>query len=301
MKQMINYIFYNNFKKNVIKNRNIILQDQMRSMKNVVFYDKKEERSFSGNNYFLHKCQKPVFIGELKKKYSYQQPFFNILENAYLVGKHATVIWNNKIILDSILGSKGYLIYKSDIRSLRFQKLKAREKIYDTVLSLVNCINGSYFHWVAEALPLLESLFVYEKMYPKEKVYIVVNAPVPSFIFEWLDMFGIEKERIIPWQLSKVKVKKLIMPSVRYYRLETMDKLWARHLFPKSVFDFIRENIHNNMEHTLSENQYSRKVYLSRNDSDRNVANEDELEAFLKKWEFLPDLPASTKRTTLCP
>lgn len=283
VKDVIHYLMYNKFKNKLLSGELTISRLELLQY-NSKYYTQDENIEIIQNKYYIHHSENsPDFIDEFKGQYKYDGSFYTILNNVNLCGKFATGKYNNKFIEETTLGSKGYLVYKNDLRSLKFNHFYKNELTLNYALSLVNCLNNNYYHFVTEALPLIEA---YKKFHNENKstnVNIIINSNAPTFVYEWLKLLGINKEQIIEWNYKKITVRNCILPSLRYLRLEDKhNQIWAKHLYPKSIFNFLQKEM---SQYKKTRNK--RKVYLSREDAlDRKVLNQNELDIFLKDNNF---------------
>jgi len=149
---------------------------------------------------------------------------------------------------------------------------------FDTVCSLVNHWSKNYYHWIMDCLTRIEGIEYYQKQ-TGCKPLLIINSHPTSWQIESLKILGYQPEDYIEWNISKVKVKKLVVPSFR------RQGEWVA---PSSLY-WLRERILNNLP--ISEgNQisYSPNIYISRaKASGRRVINEDEVMEFLKPLGFV--------------
>lgn len=282
MKAKLLQLFFKKYYSKIDTGESVITSKQLAAFSNSVCYEKGQNISFDYPNYFFHPEDKTAYwIEDLKKTTSYQGSFYSVLQNATLIGENATVIHHGKIILDSFFNSKGYLKKNGERWHLRYPYLFKTEKKIDCAMSLCNGLNHSFFHWLTEAMPLLEALFLFEKDNLDIEVKLIVpNSP---FVEPYLNLLGIESKRLIFWNYTKVKVITLVVPSLRYARLESHKGDWAQHIYTKSSFDFLRDRlkISDSAIHTKN------KIYVSRKDvGSRLLKNEAELEIFLQKFGY---------------
>jgi len=266
-------IIYNNLK--------LITTTKLSKYSDSVQYAKETQLSINNPNYQIAGIdseKQPSWISLLKKDYDYRGSYYKVFHDVYLMGKSATAIYKGKIILDSILNSKGYLYLKSDKRHLLFYPFFKTNKAVPVAISLCNPLNGTFYHWLTEAVPMLEALKKHQTEHPKEKIHIIVNYPTPNFIIEYLNLLGFKQDIILSNKYNKIKVKKYIQSTIRFHQVEfsNQDK-WHINLYPQSTFDFLRE-----ISTPIVEN-LPKKVYISREDASRKVLNEEELINIIKE------------------
>lgn len=217
-----------------------------------------------------------IFTGDFDLK----APVYTLHNKAYLIGVNAVVVSrHNNILLESTLNSKGYLNKTGDAKYLmNVSKFETQEN-YDIAISLVNILSRSYFHWLIEVMPLLQSYFEYVKRHdvsPK----IIINSNPANYQLEYLKLIGISTENIIIWDCKKAIVKTLIVPSLRFERLQ-VDEFWAWHLYSKKALNWVSSSL------TFPRNDNPRydKIYLSRKDS-RIVVNDQYFQRRIEEYGF---------------
>lgn len=275
LKLVIQKLIYGSFENKIAKGSIIITQQELRTSQETHFYDTKAPLHIENIHYKIVGTEKtPTWIPDFTIPRLYLGSSYSMIQNALLVGKHGTVIFNGKIVMDSILNSIGYLINKSEKRLIRFHRWLPIKKSYDLGISLANCLSNSYFHWLGETLPMLESYEKYTATNPDSNPVIFVNKNPPRFVIEYLALMGIKKNRIVNLSSSKIIVKSLIVPSTRFFALKNNHDYWNRHIYPKSAFDYLRKKL---LLKTQNTNQPS-KIYLSRKYAElRSVCNEADI------------------------
>lgn len=286
VKGWLKKVVYWNFERRAKAEKSVITQNDLRSFQETHFYETDKELVFVPDNFSLVATESiPSWITDLSKSRTYKGSSFTVLKNAFIVGKHGTVIYEGKAVLDSALNSLGYLLDKNEKRLIRFQKYLPINSTYPMGISLANSLSNSYFHWVAETLPMLEALKIFEKQNEySERVSVFITEHPPPYVYEYLALFNIAKERIVSLSSEKILVSKLIVPSTRFYALQNPHDYWSRHIYPKSAFDFLRNEL---LRKFNKVNTQQKKILLSREDAaSRNVVNQKDLEELLKKHDY---------------
>lgn len=241
------------------------------------------------DHYRIHGLPTPPLLAALAGEQADPGAFLAVLPEAELVGRHATAVWQSRVVLESVLGSTGYLLHHNDPRALLVRRVLPLQQRWPTALLLANHLNANYFHWVAEALPLLEALDQAPALgvAPSEPL-IVVNAPVPAFVWQWLELFGIAPARVRSWSHSRVRVERLLLPSLRYGRLCDEHPDWGRHLYPRWALEFVRRRaLAAVAEQRLSVEEPLRRVFLSRpSNGARGLLNHEAVAACLRRHGY---------------
>ncbi len=242
------------------------------------------------DHYHIHRMEPPPLLAALAAEHPDPGSFLAVLPQAELVGRHATAVWRGRVVLESMLGSPGYLLQHGDPRALLLRRWLPQQEHWPIALSLANHLNGNYFHWVAEALPLLEALEHAPALgISASEPLLVVNAPVPSFVWQWLEIFGIDPTRVRPWSCRRAQVDRLLVPSLRYGRLCNEHPLWGRHLYPRWALDFVRQKALAAVAgQPLCVIERCRRVFLSRprTGGGRGLLNHTEVAACLQRHGY---------------
>lgn len=232
----------------------------------------------------------PPLLAALAGEHADPGSFLAVLAQAELVGRHATAVWRGRVVLESVLGSPGYLLQHGDPRALLLRRCLPIKQRWPIALSLANHLNSNYFHWVAEALPLLEALEQAPALgISTSEPLLVVNAPVPGFVWQWLEIFGIDPTRVRPWSDGRARVERLLMPSLRYSRLTAEHPLWGRHLYPRWALEFVRQRALAAIANLpFRVNEPCRRVFLSRprTGGSRGLVNHTEVAVCLERHGY---------------
>lgn len=281
MRKLLLKILFKNYFSKIDDDTIIFSQKDLINHNESICYEKKSELSFDYKNYDIYPSE--IILDwklQLSHEHDFQGAYYLCLDNAELIGKNGTVIYKNQIVIDSILNSKGYLKKHGEHKLVNFRHFFKTDESFEYGISLVNCLNHSFFHWVIEAMPLIQALFHFEERNQNiSGIKIFVSNESPCFVFQYLSLLGFDEARIIKLKGNKIKVKNLIQPTVRYYRLTSHNGDWAQHLFPKSLFSFLRDRLIN--ESSVSD--LPKKIYVSRADvKQRGVQNEEQLVSLLE-------------------
>jgi hypothetical protein len=241
------------------------------------------------DHYRLHGMAPPPLLAALDGVHPDPGAFLAVLPGAELVGRHATAVWRGRVVLESVLGSPGYLLQHGDPRALVLRRwLPVRER-WPSALVLANPLNGNYCHWVCEALPLLEALEQAKPLdLPGPEPLVVVNGPLPPFVLPWLEVFGIGPESVRLWSPQRLRVGRLLVPSLRYGRLCLEHPHWGRHLYPRWALEFVRRRALAGLGPSFQLGGAGpQKVFLSRPRSGaRGLANHNAVAACLLRHGF---------------
>lgn len=146
----------------------------------------------------------------------YPAPFVLDIQDGKILGRHALVTTDdNQIIAESLFNhlpyieafSSGQIHYPQTASELIKQMTYHAD--YEIVFVLANYFENAFYHWMLESLPRLWLLQEYQQMTGYD-VPILLSHPLPEFVKESLDIFGIKD--VIFWDATRAKANNLLMP-----------------------------------------------------------------------------------------
>jgi hypothetical protein len=160
----------------------------------------------------------------------------------------------------------------------------------DTAIPLLHRWARNYSHWTEEWLTQFEGLRHYCERTGTQPTIIVPPDP-PSFVPESLAVLGYCEDDYIEWDYERLRVRRLVLPSIRRFRSDTSDD----YVRMPSGLRWLRDTILENVE-LPAPGAYPSKLFISREDADvRRIVNRDEVESTLAKRGFetvvLSELP----------
>ena len=243
-------------------------------------YGSEEIVSITGEHYEVLGGEDVIWRAQFTETTIFEAPYYTVHHNAVLVGHYAVAISrDDEVLLESSLNSKGYLMKTGDGKVIQKQFKMESHTTLDVAFSLVNVLSKSYFHWVYEVLPTLEAYFFYIQNGGKTPK-LILDKEAAAFQMEYLKLLGIEEESIYYWPGGKVEIQALVLPSLRYNRLE-VDDFWGWHFYSRSGLQWLSETIRERSVRS----SYPQKVYIPRRDN-RRVLNNSELANFLVMQGF---------------
>ncbi|MUL38122.1 glycosyltransferase family 61 protein [Gloeocapsopsis dulcis] len=215
--------------------------------------------------------------------FTLEKPFVFEAINAELVGSQAIGFDQDKnLIQETVIGknskSLNTLISRLSTRTLLSQKIPSFGSQQDTVYSLVNHFSGGYYHWITDSLCRLEGVEYYQQQTGRKPLLLIGTDP-PKWKIESLKLLGYEPEDCILWDKSRMRVKRLIVPSFRR----------EGNLLSPLACQWLRQQMMSNLPDVDSTNiSFSSRIYIKRTQKmGRNVINEDELMAALAPFGFV--------------
>jgi hypothetical protein len=213
--------------------------------------------------------------------FTLKKPFVSEVANAELIGPTAVGFdEDGNIISQTVVPEKrGGVELALSTRSLILKTLPSLGvPELDTVCSLVNCWGKNYFHWLVECLTRIEGSEYYQEQTGRKPVLIIDSNP-PNWKIESLRLLGYELDDCISWNKSRIKVKRLVVPSFRReeYQISPTACRWLSQRIISNLPDVGTENL-----------SFSSKIYISRSKAaGRRVINEDDVLKALTPFGFV--------------
>ncbi|MES1021721.1 glycosyltransferase family 61 protein [Gloeocapsa sp. BRSZ] len=217
-------------------------------------------------------------------KFTLEKPFVIEVPNAELVGSQAVGFDRDKnLIKETVIGKNSkplsVLISRLSTRTLLSQKIPSfGTPQVDTAYSLVNHFSNGYFHWITDTLCRIEGVEYYQQQTGIKPLFLLEANP-PQWKVESLKLVGYDVHDCIPWNKSRLKVKRLIVPSFRR----------DGNLISPSACQWLRQRMMSNLPDVSSRNiSSSSRIYIKRTQKmGRNIINEDELMEALAPFGFV--------------
>jgi hypothetical protein len=225
----------------------------------------------------------PADVADVDGEYVLHRPFLGVLEDASLVGPYPLAVADRRVVLDATISPEVTLLnvlYGGiDAVSTRLNGSQWEDRArFESAILLFNCWNSGYFHWVTETLTRLEAVEAYREL-TGEQPTLIVGPDFGGFQRETLELLGYGPDDWVEWSYWRASVDRLVVPSSP--RHETHGEI-----APATV-EWLRDEMRNRVSGRVDPEQFSRLVYVSRNDADRRrVSNEDALMEALEPLGF---------------
>ncbi|MFC5366499.1 glycosyltransferase family 61 protein [Salinirubrum litoreum] len=222
-------------------------------------------------------------VRALDGEYVIPQPFVGVAEDARLVGPYPFALLDGKISLDAtvtatVTALNLFYTLRDTVEDGPRATLGGGRREFDRAVLLYNCWNSGYYHWVTETLTRLEGVEAYSER-TGETPTLVVGPDFGGFQRETLELLGYGPEDWVEWDCAVADVDELVIPSVR--------RQINRGAISPVAVDWLRERMRPAVRERVDPDQFSERVYISRNDATRrSVSNEDELFAELEARGF---------------
>lgn len=223
----------------------------------------------------------PTNIAKKIGLFTIHKPFVVEVSNAELVGSRAVGFDQDKnVILETTVPQLHGLEKSVPIRTLILNnQSKYSVSQLDTACSLVNVWSRNYFHWLIDCLPRIEGLEHYQQQTGFKPVVIIESNPT-SWQIESLKLLGYNVDDCIQWNLPRIQVKRLVVPS---FRRDTQD------IVSTMACRWIHQRVLSNLSKIESEKlTFSPRIFISRPKSAlRRVVNEDDVVEALTRFGFV--------------
>lgn len=139
----------------------------------------------------------------------------------------------------------------------------------------------AYGHWLVEILPRIRGIKNYQGQTGRNP-RILVNPNITDWQIETLKFVGVDTSNLTRWQGGRASVDRYVLP------------MWAKSEPCTSNIDWVREQIEASVDYEKHLDQFSSRIYLSRENMDRRqVINRKELVDAISEYGFESYSPES--------
>ncbi|MBC6988300.1 glycosyltransferase family 61 protein [Hymenobacter sp. BT491] len=197
--------------------------------------------------------------------YSYGPTYLYELQNAY-VSPYGVVMHDWRVLKESKVARHHAM--PSFLKKIFLRKIKV---VNEVCISAINSFYDNYYHFTAESLP---RLFVMREL--ANDAVLLMHAQIPEFIKQYLDLLGF-KNIVFVRSDEVVLAKKLLFP------MPTADSLHQSVVAMTEVASWLKEKC----QCASALLPAYQNIYISRKRAAyRQVLNEDEVVAMLRKFDF---------------
>lgn len=207
--------------------------------------------------------------------FTLEKPFVSEVANAELLG--STVVGfdeNGNMIPETVAPND--LTISLPTRTFILKNLPSfGAPQLDTVCSLWRT---NYYNWLMDSLTRIEGVEYYKEKTGRKPVLLIDSNP-PKWKIESLKLLGYEPDDCIQWNRSRIKVKRLVVPSFRR----------EGRLISPTACRWVRQRIFSNLPDVGSEKlSFSSRIYISRPKAvGRQLINEDDVLEALAPFGFV--------------
>lgn len=230
----------------------------------------------------------PLGVGQLPNTVSVKlgkrtipRPFVATLPNVQLVGPNAMpVLEDNTVVFENLLGSVTRAVV-THARCLSAgvpptYRSNAGRSGPELAVSLVGPWDHEYHHWVSDYLTRLRGVEAFVER--TGEMPTVITPPNPhKWMTAFLDLLGIDHENRIEWDGSRMRVDRLVIPSLpRETELTYSSREYEGYVFSPASYRYLRSKLRKGITGESSDISLSNRVYVSRIDAPvRRVINEE--------------------------
>ena len=209
--------------------------------------------------------------------FTLKKPFVCEVANANLIGPRAVGFNQQGHLISETVGPLKKTVQQClPMRTLLLKSLPSLGTTQlESACSLVTCLaRRNYWHWMADCLTQFEGLEYYQQQTGVTPT-LIVDDYFPKWKRESLMLLGYDPDQCLRWDRSRLKVKRLVVPSFRRQ---------LRYVSPTAC-RWLRQRILSNLPQESQ--SFSPRVYISRPQSaGRHVLNEAEVLQALAPWGF---------------
>ncbi|KKD38829.1 MAG: glycosyltransferase family 61 protein [Limnoraphis robusta] len=205
--------------------------------------------------------------------YEIDETFLCVIPNAFIVNKMGLTLTSDMEIIRQSLDGQNRTI------SLNPEPIKKRLEdnkiISGTYVSLLSFYTLNFAHWLMDGLPKLSLIASLNDSVKADLKFIIPDAS-PPYIIDSLKLLGIQENQTIPVSEKGIQVEKLIL----CHAAQNPGRPSKKHIL--TIRNQLLDSVLVNQDNDLA----SRRLYISRSQSERKIVNEQEILQVLKNYNF---------------
>ncbi len=259
--------------------------NNQKDLKSLIYIDQGHSQKYENKKY--------VVYGQVSSNFEWIKTYFNapifftpsfyqVLENAKVIGKSGIIAQKKSIWLSSCCESTGYLQKSGESLNILKSLYTKNSTIESPCISLINIFDANYFHWINDCLPSLRAYFHYAEHQGVRPKVLISPFSKDSFQYQFLLLLGVCKDDIIFKTTTTILCKSLLVYNLPY-QVKPKSPEWNQMLFlNKTNYDWLREKLM-----PVLKVKPTRKVFVVRNTKDRIIVNQTEVSIKLKEKGFV--------------
>jgi hypothetical protein len=213
-----------------------------------------------------------------------EPPFVCELPNAELLGPEPIALHDQAIVLEaSTTDEQFHSSLPTALNCLLRHKLPIDLQL-DVAWCLAHGYSRNYFHWITEFLSRLEALDYYQQQTGRRPL-LILGAKPRRWQLESLQLMGYPPEDCIIWDLNRVMVNRLVVPSLRRFQSD-----WPHDRISPAACQWLRQRMLSSLP--KGDRPTAKRILISRRKAaSRRILNEDAVMAALRPLGFVDCLP----------
>ncbi len=205
--------------------------------------------------------------------YEIDETFLCVIPNAFIVNKMGLTLTSDlEIIRQSLDGQNRTISLNPEPIKKRLEDNKI---ISGTYVSLLSCYTLNFAHWLMDGLPKISLIASLNDSVKADLKFIIPDAS-PPYIIDSLKLLGIQENQTIPVSEKGIQVEKLIL----CHAAQNPGRPSKKHIL--TIRNQLLDSVLVNQDNDLA----SRRLYISRSQSERKIVNEQEILQVLKNYNF---------------
>jgi hypothetical protein len=205
--------------------------------------------------------------------YEIDETFICVIPNAFIVNKMGLTLTSDlEIIRQSLDGQNRTISLNPEPIKKRLEDNKI---ISGTYVSLLSCYTLNFAHWLMDGLPKISLIASLNDSVKADLKFIIPDAS-PPYIIDSLKLLGIQENQTIPVSEKGIQVEKLIL----CHAAQNPGRPSKKHIL--TIRNQLLDSVLVNQDNDLA----SRRLYISRSQSERKIVNEQEILQVLKNYNF---------------
>ena len=258
--------------------------NNQKDLKSLIYIDQGHSQKYENEKY--------VVYGQVSSNFEWIKTYFNapifftpsfyqVLENAKVIGKSGIIAQKKSIWLSSCCESIGYLQKSGESLNILRSLYTKNSTIESPCISLINIFDANYFHWINDCLPSLRAYFHYAEHQGVRPKVLISPFSKDSFQYQFLLLLGVCKDDIIFKTTTTILCKSLLVYNLPY-QVKPKSPEWNHmHFLNRTNYDWLREKLM-----PVRKVKPTRKVFVVRNTKERRIVNQAEVAAQLIEKGF---------------
>lgn len=228
---------------------------------------------------------KSIFPGD-KFHFSPTRPYYVSILDGFILNPEGAVLTDTSTPLNESMNGIINRYTQSSIHSIvnhiKSKRSDSVRYIDNTVMPLHNVFQA-YYHTLVEDIPKLRYYHTHRKKTDRSPI-IIVPSDVRDYKIELLELFDIDSSCIYYQSAEELRCKEILLPIHRPH-IYNSSKFY--HSFRPSTADLKwMSSFLNRQEVTETQSSLQRRIYVSREGSQRAISNQSQMKSILEGFQF---------------